>query len=187
MARNPTQLTPGQAKATFAHRFGKRADGLRQIATRFGLRPYNVWLVWRQWTGKERGAGKPKEILRIALVPNPKIEDLSSIALDPRNAGILPVGSIRLTRISATFSADQLTGKWVPTEPSDRLPENVEFFYEVQEDGRDGHAGVRMRFRPMSEPYRRAGKIDWQVTLERINEDSDRDGNDQTGPNKGLR
>lgn len=187
MARNPSQLKPEQAKATFAHRFGRRADGLRQITTRFGLRPYNVWLVWGVWSGKERGAGTFKELKRIDVVPNPKIEDLSSISLDPRSAGILPVGSIRLSRISATFAADQLMGKWVPTEPSDRLPDNVEFFYEVQEDGRDGHAGARMRFRPMSNPFRRAGKIDWQITLERIDEDSDRDGNNQIGPNRGLR
>jgi hypothetical protein len=161
----------------------------------------------------------------IALLPNPKVEDLSAIALDPRSAGILAAGSVRLTLISATYSADLLRGHYFPTEPSDRLPPDVEFFYELIEDGRDrgdpmaglspgdcggacekvfgSHAAgggaqasgvgppqlppVAQRFRPASEAFRRPGKVDWTIMLERVSEDRDREGREQVGPNRGLR
>jgi hypothetical protein len=187
VARTPKQLTGEEAKRTLAHRFASRADGLRQLATRFGVRPYNVWLVWGVWSGRERGAGSFKVLREIPIVPNPVVQDLTAISLDPRSAGVLPVGSVRLTRVSATYSAAMLSGMWTGTDPADRLPDNVEFFYEIQEDGRDGHKGTRMRCRPLAEPFRRAGKVDWSVTLERISEDRDRDGREQIGPNRGLR
>ena len=216
-SRRLAQLTPVQASRTLVNRLAPRIDRLRQVTTRFGLRPYNVTLVWGQWSGDERGEGIFSVIREVPLLPNPKVEDLSALALDPRSAGILPVGSVRLTGISATYSADILRGHYYPTEPSDRLPADVEFFYELTEDGRDrqedatsactrvygaGHAEgggaeaagvelpqapvVRARFRPASEPMRRAGKVDWTLILERVSEERDREGNEQIGPNRGL-
>lgn len=134
--RRVGQLSPAQASRTLAHRLAPRIDRLRQISTRLGVRPYNVNLVWGRWNGRARGEGVFSVIKSIPLLPNPKVEDLSAIALDPRSAGVLPVGSVRLTEISATYTHDMLIGLWVPTQPTDRLPENVEFFYELVEDGR---------------------------------------------------
>ena len=224
------------------HRLGPRADRLRQIAVNFGVRPYNVTLIWGKWNGKQRGEGHFTVVKQIPLLPNPKVEDLSAIALDPRSAGILSVGSIRLSGISPTYTSDMLKGLWLPTQPSDRLAEDIEFFYEVVEDGRGytaagagagssgagidggpvtdecaptcacgtcdpnaldplcaavaadpsvlpdpGAVPMRGRFRPASEPMRRAEKVDWTIILERVDENRDRDGREQIGPNRGLR
>lgn len=184
MSREPRTLTPVEAGRTLAHRFAARADRLRQVATRFGLRPYNVSLVWIRWSGEERGEGKSTVIQVTPILPNPVVEDLSAVALDPRNAGILPVGSVRLTRISACLTADQLLGRCIDGKVVDRIPGNVEFFYELVEDGRAGDQPRRERFRPASDPVRRAGKVDYSIVLERISEDRDRGGREQIGPDR---
>lgn len=183
MPRVPRLLTPQEASKTSAHRFAKRADGLRQIATRFGVRPYQVWLVWQGWTGDERGAGRVGELKRVALLPTPKLEDLSAVALDPRSGGVLPVGTVRLTRVSASLAADLLRGRAYPNL-GDEIGPDVEFFYEVREDGRAGDNPIRERFRLAAEPMRRPGKVDWTILLERMSEDRARDGKDQTGEDR---
>lgn len=184
MARKLEQLTPEKARRTLAHRLSPRADRLRQIATNFGIRPYNVSLVWGKWSGEERGEGTFKVIKSIALLPNPKVEDMSAVSLDPRAAGVLPVGTIKLTRVSSSYNLDTLSGRTVPQGDGERIPEDVEFFYELTEDGRGEDNPVRMRFRLVSEPFRRPGKIDWTILLERVSEDRARDGSMPIGANR---
>jgi len=180
----PKALNPTEARATLAHRFGPRADRLRQFATKFGIRPHRVFLVWMKASGDERGEGREVEIMRIEILPTPKVTSLDSVALNPTTAGIVPLGSIRVEQVSSTFTADQLTGK-IPevTDGSDAksIGEKFSFFYEVQEDGRGDDPSPRWRYRLASTPMRRAEKVDWMLVLERISEDRTRDGKSQLG------
>lgn len=185
-------LTPAQAKATIAQRLAPVADNVRQIATTLGARPYRVFLVWTKWTGEERGEGVEQEARRIEILPTPRIQNLDSVSYSLMHAGTLPVGSIRVDLISgATFSADILSGNYVPVAHEDFIPEPFEFFYEVVEDGRGDDPATRSRFRLLSFPFRRATKVDWTVTLERVSLDRNRYAQSQVpeefpGPRPGV-
>lgn len=200
-----------------AQRLAPTVDRLRQRLTGFGLRPYLVFLVWTRWTGLERGEGEEVELRRAPIVPNPKVEDLTSLTFNPFSAGVLPVGSLRLSEVTTRLTADNLLGKLVPPQsyfdgcrfqgagrqlapealgqsPADSighsppaLPSHVhepnEFFYEVVEQV---PGAQRSKFRPFSQPFRRAGKFDWTIVLERISEDRDRRARSNVGVDRDL-
>lgn len=205
-------------RQNLAQRLAPRADKIRQKLTDFGLRPYDVFLVWTRWDGEERGEGYERELRRVRIVPNPKVEDLTSISLSPYAAGILPVGSIRLSEISISLTADDLAGRTIPGAsypghcsiqrlPSQGTPDSVamtpgqqvghalarvhdhisqpfEFFYEVVENVAGTSAvapALRPKFRPLSPAFKRPGKFDWMLILERISEDRNRYGRSQMG------
>lgn len=193
-------LTAQQAQGTLMHRMSRLADRFRQMEVNFGLRPYTVHLVWTRWTGAERGEGRESLQRRVALVPNPIVEDLTSISLSPFAAGILPVGSVRISRISARYPQDLLMGLVMPCDPKlslesqlsggppvdsnrlafelEQVPQPWEFFYEVVEDGRSagGRPPRRERFRALSNPTRNAEQLEWVIVLERVSESMGRNG-----------
>jgi hypothetical protein len=176
-------LTPDQAKRTLAQRLGTLGDNLRQLATNFGVRPYRCFLVWTHWGGAERGEGMEREVKRIEVLPTPRVTSLDNLSFSFFHAGTLPVGSVRVDRISVVrFSYDILTGKMVPTPHEDHIPEPYDFFWEIIEDGRGDNPALRSKFRVMSYPVRRAGKLDWTLMLERVSEDNNRYGQSQIGP-----
>jgi hypothetical protein len=169
-------LSPFEAKRTLVNRFGPRVDRLRQIATNFGLRPYRIWLVWDRYTGGEAGVGDCIEAMRIELIPTPVVKSMDGTMLQLMNAGMVPEGSVRITKISPRYTYDQLRGLWYPARHEDALPEGTPFFYEVVEDGRGDSTPVRHRFRLLGLPHRDAGKLQWSLTLERVSGDNARDG-----------
>lgn len=201
----PRPLSPEQARRTLAHRLAPRIDRVRQLATRLGIRPYRVWLVWTKWSGVERGEGTEREIGRIEILPTPKVRSLDNVAAQFFSGGVLPVGSIRLTEISALYTQDQLTGLAVPPDPDfvednvpprrstaiqvsespkpslRSLPEPFDFYWEVHEDGRGDDPPQHNKFRLAAWPHRDAGNVQWSVLLERISVDEGRDGMSVSG------
>lgn len=163
------QLTPEQAKTSIAARIAASINRSRLSMQRMGFRPYNVDLVWITWTGRERGAGFEKPLKRTHLTPSPIVTDLTSIAMSVVATGVLPVGSVRLDKVSTCFTSDELLGRIGENGP----PEPIDFYYEIYEDGRNG-ASERMKFRPSSQPHRK--KYGWTITLERMSGDAERDG-----------
>lgn len=196
-------LSPEEAAKTLAHRFGPRVDRLRQLSTRFGLRPYRCFLVWTRWSGDERGEGGEVEVARIELLPTPLVDSLDQLALKAHSAGLLPEGSIRLREVSVNYSEDQLRGKLMPQgvltpDPPGTAEEfdvrhrllapatkaKLDFFYEVIEDGRSGDLPTRAKYRVSGVPFRDAGKLQWTVVLTRASEDNDRFGKSQVGTDR---
>lgn len=199
-----TTLTADEASRTLVARLQPRVDRLRDIPTRFGLSPYNTYLVWTRWSGGERGEGTERILKRTQILPSPRVEDLTGISLQLFSAGTIPVGSVRVTRISGSYAQDVLMGLTVPPDPlgsrasfiagkgkvdpsalsvaADEVVDPYEFFYEIVEDGRSnqGREARRTRFRPLSNPFRRASEMDWSILLERVSEDMQRDGNPRT-------
>lgn len=203
MAR-PRPLTPHEARRTLAHRFAPRADRLRQLNTRFGLRPYRCFLVWTKWSGGERGAGEETVLPggRIELLPTPKVRSLDNVAAQFFSGGVLPVGSLRVTEISALYTRDQLAGLAVPNHdfteenvpPRPRsaedlpkrpsvtsLPQPFDFYWEVVEDGRGDDPAVRSKFRLAAWPNRNPGGVQWECLIERVSSDANRDGTSTNG------
>lgn len=166
----PAQLTPAQAYASVANTTARVVDIARQSLVTQGFRPYNVDLVWSKWLGGERGRGEEKSYKRIAITPSPRVTDLTSINMSPVSTGVLPVGSLRLDRISACFTSDILMGRLAAQEGT---AEPYDFYYEVYEDGRSG-TSQRMKFKPASQPHRKS--FGWVITIERISADAARDG-----------
>lgn len=81
---------------------------------RLGLTPWDVSLVWEQWSGAERGEGRARTLATVRLIPRPVISDLSSINLQGFSGGVQPVGSIRVDGISMLLTADNLLGRSLP-------------------------------------------------------------------------
>ncbi len=201
----PRPLSPERAERTLAHRLAPRIDRLRQFATRFGIRPYRCFLTWTKWSGGERGLGTEQIVARIELLPTPKVQSLDNVRAMFFSGGVLPVGSLRLSGISALYTQDQLVGLAVPPDadfvednvpprrdtaeevsrlpkPSVKsLPEPFDFYWEVHEDGRGDDPPQHNKFRLAAWPHRNAGNVEWTCMLERISVDERRDGSSTSG------
>ncbi len=200
MARiGPLGSAEGAAR-TLAHRLTRRADRLRQLNTRFGLRSRRVFLVWTRWTGVERGEGDEQEVERVELLPTPRVSDLTAIGRSPTPYGMWPDGTLRVDQISCgAYTEDNLRGLRVPartaaaprassgtlvapgTELDPKTDTRVDFFYELVDDGReqavsgDPQAG-RKRFRLLGSPHRAEGSLYWSLNIQRASDDRDRAG-----------
>jgi len=208
--RSAKLLSAQEARQTLASRLASTANRLRARYTTFGLRPYVVELVWSRWTGGERGEGNERVLLRLPLLPIPKVEDLASINKVLFSAGTLPVGTVRISQLNPLLTADAMLGKTMPCDCQElrdavmagraarnlnleavkfeETPEPYEFFWEIHEDGRTlpitgPHSQpVRHRFRPLSEPFLQADRFQWNILLERVSEDYGRDGKPKPFP-----
>lgn len=184
----PRPLTPDEARRTLANRFAGTkdkpglADKLRQLGTKFGIRSKRVFLVWTQFSGNERGEGDEEIVKRLEILPTPKVIDLTSVSLNPFSAGKYPVGSIRVTEISLTLTQDDLAGTKGPwADQQTTVPEDWDFFWLVQEDGRGDNPPAETRYRLAATPNRKEGNVCWEVVLERTAEDLTRSGASRLG------
>lgn len=114
-AQEPVPTVP--RARNLVERLSPRLDRIRQrTLVRFGLRPYEVFLVWTRWDGEERGEGqKETQLASVRIVPRPKVVDLTTLSLSPFAAGILPVGSVRLEAVTTSLTEDNLLGNAVPS------------------------------------------------------------------------
>jgi hypothetical protein len=186
----PRPLSPHRARGSLAQRLGRVADGVRQIATDLGARPYRCYLTWWRWSGATRGQGHASLLARVEILPTPKVDSLDSIAFSIFHAGTVPAGSIKVSEISVvSFSEDHLRGLLIPCLPwaemqgeppqvADRagtaegtIAQPFEFHWEVAEDGRNNRAPEIKSFRLLSNPTLKATQAQWQVMLERISPD----------------
>jgi len=141
--------------------------------TQFGLRPYKVRLIRIQWSGGERGLGQSFVLNETPLLPTPKISDLSAINEIVHPIGLHEEGGIQLSEISGRYTEEDLMG--IGSDGSD-IPLDQEFFYEVEYPRPDGQPSVKRRFFPSSAPVYEAGRLQWNIRLERAHEDRLRNG-----------
>jgi hypothetical protein len=182
----PRPLGPGEAASTLAHRLGARlGPRLFQFNTKFGIRPYRVFLVWSRWTGEDRGEGNETICHRIEIIPTPKL-DVSGVRYVGSPIGRLPDGTVNVSEITVNYTADQLSGLVFPREHEDILPEPNDFYYEVVEDDRGDPAPQRAKYRLASQPMRDAAMVMWRVTLERMSEDNLRNGRSPYAPGRNV-
>jgi len=138
-------------------------------------------MVWVVWSGTERGEGTQREVKRQEILPTPRVDSLDSVTFSLLQAGTVPVGSVKLSQISVNFTSDQLRGHMVPVEHEEHIPEPYDFYYELVEDGRGDDPAHRAKYRLLNQPFRRAGRVDWTLMLERVGQDANRDGSPATG------
>lgn len=171
----PKALSPNEAKRTLVHRFGPRVNRLRQIAVRFGLRPYRVWLVWFEWTGDQVGEGVEREFYREEILPTPEFTDNTRFLF--LSAGATTEGEFMLRRVDPTLGELLLSGNLTPgTISGSPCPDErggtgpVTFQILVREDGRSGDEEdlIHRWFTLSKEPFRKAGQLDWDIRLTRV-------------------
>lgn len=167
---DPTSV---QLNKTLARRFIPLVDQLRDLLSKFGLRPYKVRIVRAKWSGGERGVGTLSEISELVLLPTPRIHDLISLTEIVQPVGLDEIGAVMLDEISGRFTEDELMGR---DSDGSQIPLDEEMFYEVEFPRPDGKAGPRRRFFPRSAPHYAAGKLQWMVHLEKVHEDRARVG-----------
>lgn len=175
-------LRPGEAGGSLASRLAPVADRVRQLNTRFGVRPYRVYMVWTRWGGTERGEGGEQLVRRTEILPTPMVRSLDNVAFSPWHAGVLQVGSVRVTEVSAVAYGEDVLRGLDPAliEGLDlcaanvSVPEPWDFFYEVVEDRRGGECPDRPRFRLANTPFRVAETQEWNFTLERTSRERTR-------------
>lgn len=173
MATKFTDPTSLQYSKTLARRFVPLADKLRDLMTKFGLRPYKVRIMRVKWSGGQRGVGAPTIVSEIHILPTPLISDLTSLQEIVHPTGLCEHGSIQLSEVSGTFTDDDLMGR-----DKDGAPPGAddEVFYEIEFPRPDGLASTRRRFYMTSPPHYHAGRLQWIIRLEKSHEDRDRDG-----------
>lgn len=146
------------------------ADRLRDLATRFGQRPYNVWRVRTRFSGGARGfgeeaiLGEPERIL-----PTPLVLDLVSLKPIVSPVGVDEVGGCMLTEISGCYTEEQLRG--IDNLDGTPIPADQGFYYDIEFLRADGIQGERRRFNVTSVPAYIADDFGWQLRLERARPD----------------
>lgn len=144
---------------------GAVADDLRQLYTDLGLRPYRVFSVLQQWSGRRIGAGVVQVVREVELLPTPLV-DLTPVRRKQNEGGFTEDGLVTLRELSPRLTEEQVVALCCPRP----LEPGQEAFIEVRHDARDGET-PRRRFSVESPPFRKAGKFEWMVRLRKANPD----------------
>lgn len=152
-------------------RSGGPVDRAREAASRIGARPYRLFLVWARWAGQEREVGDGRADpcpVRYEVLPRPVVTGYAGLTRNPLAIGTVPTGTVRVTEVPLWLPYEALRGRHHPErEGMVQGPEaGVEFWYEVEVDGRD-HTARAQRFRLGAEPERDEENAQWVLVLER--------------------
>lgn len=167
----PLELSGAAYAGTLAAQLGPVVDCVRGFNTQFGLRPYQVQLVWTQWSGGARGAGVEDVIRCLPLTPTPLVMDMSQVRQSLRPVGSFEDGTVRVTEISTKHNEDTLVGKWDGQD----IPDDQSFYWEIRYP-RTRDEALRRRFFPSSVPMLFADKFMWVIDLKKVSEDRERNG-----------
>jgi hypothetical protein len=167
-----TKLDVGHFRNTLCQKLIPLADGVRDLATQLGARPYRVFLVKTQWSEGERGLGIEEIIEETEILPVPKLSSMDGIALQLQSIGIDEIGTTKVSEISGRYTEDQLRGLGPGGE---ELPKDQNFYWEIVFMRTDGEQ-PRRRFLPRGVPDYKPTRIQWEVTLLRASRDRQRDG-----------
>ena len=107
------------------------------------------------------------------ILPTPLVQDLSTMTEILSPVGLDEVGIVSISEISGRFTDDQL--RFLDNEGEEPQPDE-EVFYEIEYPQPKGRSSVKRRFALRGAPHYDAGRFQWQIRLERSNEDRDRNG-----------
>jgi hypothetical protein len=174
MPARPTYTDPStlQFGKTLAQKLIPVADRVRDLFTKFGMRPYKVRVVRVRWSSGQRGVGTPVIEAALDLLPTPLVQDLTTMTEIVQPIGLDEVGVISVSEISGRFTDAQLR---VMKEDGQAPGPDEEVFYEIEFPKPDGSSDKR-RFYLRAAPHYFAGKFYWQVRLEKAHADRQENG-----------
>ena len=161
----------GTFTSTLGQKLVNPVDRVRDLATRLGLRAYEVHRVRVRWTEGARGRGVAEVVEDLHLTPTPKLTDLSGVNIAVSAIGLNEMGSVRLTEVSGRYSEYDLRGWSHDGQPPD---EDEEVYYEVIVANTQGGPALMRRFTLQGVPNYNPTKVQWELSLER--QQFDRDG-----------
>lgn len=168
-----TVQTPQSYAASLGRKLIKIEDRVRDIDVRLGFRPYNVRLIYTVWTGGAKGFGEESVLSETLILPTPLVLDLGAIEEVVTPVGREAEGGLLVTEISGCYTEDQLLG--VQADGTE-IPENQNFYYEVEFLHVDGSPPSRRRFSVAGTPEFNANKTTWSIRLDRARPDRLRSG-----------
>lgn len=182
--RGELKPTPdARMPATLAGRLVPVADKIRQLYSRFGIRPYRVYLVHGFWTGVSRGKGVLQILSRREITPVPRVRDLGQVSEVLRSTGLTEEGGVVIDQISGRYTEDDLMGR-TPDLQDPALQRTshttAEFWWEVTESRPSQPTSILRRFYPNVAPSISRDGFQWTVGL--IRQDYDRARTGQTLP-----
>ena len=163
-----TRLDPESYRRTLAQKLsGNRlVDPLRDLLTRFGLRPYEVRVVRLRWSGGARGEGEPFVEREWPILPTPKIDGLDGLTESIEGPGVQETGTATVTKISTEYSEEDLRGL---LKGELQFPGDSEAFWEITFYGK--RDAKRRRFNLVGVPSRHT--LGWECRLEKALGDRD--------------
>lgn len=168
------RFTSPAAAGRAGQRLAGMWDRMRDLYSRAGLRPYSVTIVRAQAASLRRRGDGPYEVTgEWAILPTPKIGDLTGLQEVLSVDQLRELGSIVLSEISLRYSEDVLQGRGPSGSP---IPAGETFFYEVAYLDGTGRATARRRFIPGSAPFADMARGQWTISLTRAPWDRERDG-----------
>lgn len=167
---DPTKMN---LRNTLAQKLIPVADSIRNLNTRFGLRPYKVRIVRVRWSAGVRGRGVPDVVDELDLLPTPIVQDLNTLTEILTPVGLNEVGVVSVAEISGRFTDDQL--RFLSKDGVEPGPDE-EVFYEIEYPEPDRGTSVKRRFYLRGAPYYAAGQFQWRLRLIKADEDRDRIG-----------
>jgi hypothetical protein len=173
MSHRFTHVTGTSLAKTLAFKFIPLADRLRDLNTRFGLRPYVVSIIHTKWAGGRRGQGVEEVSSVLLIEPTPKVASMTSLAEIVHPIGLDEVGGISVSEISGRYTEYQLRGFDSKGNPPG-ADETV--FWEIEFPVPGDADSFRRRFTLSSVPMYQAGKLQWNVNLEKSHNDRTRSG-----------
>jgi hypothetical protein len=171
--RGFTAVTSEMLKNSVARRLVPIADRMRDIHTRFGMRPYTLKLIKTRHAGGRRHLGTEEVTFTRIFDPTPKIVSLSTLTEVVQPVGEDEIGTVQVEQVSAAFTEDMLRGfddQGRPPGPDESV------FYVIEFPTPGDGPGVMRRFQLRSAPDFRAGRFGWSFSLERAHQDPARDG-----------
>ena len=177
--RNPRAVQPNTDGAlhqnpvpelSLVESLGPTVDGLRQIFTDVGMRPYRVFSVVVRFSGGEPGRGREEVASETELLPTPKL-DVRPVTTVILSGGRVERGGARLSEVSPRYTEDDIRALF-RVKP---LPAGHVGYIESRIDGRDG-VTQRRRFAVKGAPFRDAENFQWIVQLGSEDGERSRDG-----------
>jgi hypothetical protein len=161
----------------YSHSLGRLAigvaDRLRNLNTKFGMRPYVVRWVRSAWSGGIRSRGEESILCVETILPVPLLLDLKTLVRVVNPIGIDENGGVMVTEISGCYTEEHLRGL---DDDGTSIPADQNFYYEIEFLRADGRPSDKRRFFPSGAPEYVPDDFCWTLKLERQRQDRRRDG-----------
>jgi len=170
-----TVLSGSNFSRTLAQKLVPCVDCVRDLNTKFGVRPYIVRMVWTRWSGGERGYGVEDVVREAMVLPTPKVDPMTALDKQTMVVGDEEFGELMLTEVSGRFTEDELSGR---TNEGEGVPDDLNFYYEIEFPNQHHEPGnaTRRRFTLSGTPSYDSMTFQWKFKLMRAGENRLRDG-----------